>query len=88
MLIVEDGIAGLGSGVDAVEDLRFLIQVVAVRLEALIPIGEFDDDFDLGIDGLCGADYQTRETSSIVFRRKLVQLSVPLAAISESVLVL
>ena len=51
MLVVVFGVAGFGAGVDAVEELRFLVEVVAVGLEVLVPVGELDDDFDLGIDG-------------------------------------
>ncbi len=56
MLIVEDGIAGLRAGVDAVEDSWFAIEVVAVGLEVLVPVGKFDDELDLGVDGFGGAD--------------------------------
>jgi hypothetical protein len=58
MLIVNHRIASLRAGVDAVEDLRLLVQIVAVGLEVLVPVGELDDHLHLGIDGPRRAHHQ------------------------------
>ncbi len=49
-LVGDDRIARLGAGIDAVIHQRFLFQVEAQALEVLVPVGELDDDVDLGID--------------------------------------
>ncbi len=55
MLVVVLGVAGFCARVDAVEELRLLVKVIAVGLEMLVPVGELDDDFHFGIDGAGGA---------------------------------
>ena len=49
VLIVSDGIARLRAGVNTIEELGLLVKVVAETLEVLIPVGKFNNDFDLGI---------------------------------------
>ena len=56
MLVVVFGVAGFCARVDAVKKLRLLVKVVAVGLKVLVPVGELDDDFYLGIDGARGAE--------------------------------
>ncbi len=84
-----DRIAGLGAGVDAVEDLRLLVEVVAVGLEMLIPVGKLDDHFHLGVDGARGR--QNQVAGNLIHELEAeggpAQAS-PLAAMSESRLVL
>ena len=58
VLVGDDGIAGFGAGVDAVEHLRLLVEVVAVGLEVLVPVGELDDHFHFGVGGTRGRQHQ------------------------------
>src|ERR1019366_2121983 len=51
VLVGLDGITGFGSGIDGVENPGLLVEVIAVALEVLIPVGKLDDDLDLGVDG-------------------------------------
>jgi len=45
-------IAGLGAGVDHIEDILLLAGVVAAFLIAFVPVGVFDDEIHLGVDTL------------------------------------
>ena len=56
VLFAVDRIAGLDARIDAVEDLRLDVEVVAQALEMLVPIGVLDDQVELGVDGLGGLD--------------------------------
>ena len=89
VLVGDDGVAGLGAGVDAVEDLRLLVEIVAVGLEMLVPVGKLDDDLHLRIHGSRRARRpgrgRLRPSASGGSRSSS---AVPLAAMSESRLVL
>ena len=47
-----DGIAGLGSGIETIEDRRLGLQVKAQSLKMLVPVGVLDDNLAIGIDPL------------------------------------
>ena len=51
VLVGDDGVAGFSAGIDAVKKFWLLVEVIAKTLEAFVPIGEFDDELDVGIDG-------------------------------------
>ena len=77
MLVGDDRVARFRAGVDAVEQFRLLVEVIAESLKMLIPVGEFDDEFDLGIDGACaGLMIRFSAASSINSSRNCVQLFV------------
>ena len=57
-VLVPCRVAGLRAGPDAVEDLRPPFEVEAEALEVVIPVRVLDDDLDLRVDGLRGADDQ------------------------------
>src|SRR5208283_5693173 len=58
VLIGRHGIARFRPGVDGIENFGLLSKVVAVPLEVLIPVGEFDDDLYFGINGAGWAHHQ------------------------------
>ena len=56
MLVAADRIAGLSARIYAVEMLRTIVKVEAQGREMVVPVGIFDDDLALGIDGVCRAE--------------------------------
>ena len=51
MLVSHGGVAGFGAGINAIEQFRFPVEVIARALEMFVPVGEFDDEFDPGVHG-------------------------------------
>ena len=49
MLLGIDRVAGLGAGVDGVEDGRLLLGIVAGLIVVFIPLRVFDDEIDLRV---------------------------------------
>ena len=58
MLLAGDGVARFDTRVHRIEDFWLDLHVVAQALIVLVPVGIFDDEPQLGINGLAGLDQQ------------------------------
>ncbi len=57
-LVGDDRVARFGAGIEAVIHQRLLFQVETQALEVFVPVGELDDDLDVGVDLLCRPQHQ------------------------------
>jgi len=51
VLVRDDRVARLRAGVDAAEDLRLILEVIAVAVKVRIPVGELDDHLRIWVHG-------------------------------------